>query len=125
MKIVSWNCNGVLRKKFKHISSFNADIYVIQECEDPSKTSDKAYEQWCKNHLWIGDSKNKGLGIFARPSINLELLNWSDLYRDHSVKYFLPCAVNNSFQRLGVWTHRNNSPNFGIWDNSGNTCESM
>jgi exonuclease III len=113
MKIVTWNCNGALRRKFEQLSIFDADIYVIQECEDPSNTNDKSYEEWSMNHLWIGDSKNKGLGIFAKQSINLELLDWSNLFRDHSVKHFLPCMVNNSFQLLGVWTHRNNSPNFG------------
>lgn len=113
MKIVSWNCNGALRNKFEYISSLKADIYIIQECEDPSKTNNIKYREWSSNYFWIGDSKNKGLGIFAKPSVQLKLLEWSDAYKDHSVKYFLPCMVNNSFQLLGVWTHKNNSPNFG------------
>lgn len=113
MRIVSWNCNGAFRKKFVQVSYFNADIYVIQECEDPTRTSNFDFKEWSKNHLWIGDSKNKGLGIFAKPSIELQGLSWSNIYQDHSVKYFLPCMVNNDFQLLGVWTHHNNSPNFG------------
>lgn len=113
MKIISWNCNGAFRKKFDKISDLGADIYVIQECEDPAQTSDLEYKDWSKNHLWIGDSKNKGLGIFAKPDIKLQLLDWSNKFRDHSVKYFLPCSVNDNFQLLGVWTHRNDSPNFG------------
>ena len=113
MKIISWNCNGAFRKKFDRISDLGADIYVIQECEDPARTSDKKYKEWSNNHLWIGDSKNKGLGIFAKSDIKLQLLDWSNKFRDHSVKYFLPCSVGDKFQLLGVWTHRNNSPNFG------------
>jgi len=113
MKIISWNCNGAFRKKFENISAFNADIYIIQECEDPKQTRHHEYKEWGRNHLWIGDSKNKGLGIFAQPHIELEPLGWSNNYRDHSVKYFLPCLVNGDFQLLGVWTHRNKSPNFG------------
>jgi exonuclease III len=113
MKIVSWNCNGALRRKFGDISEFNADIYVIQECEDPSKTKNEGYREWSRNHLWIGDSKNKGLGIFAKPEIVIKSLNWSNTFRDHTVKYFLPCLVNEEFQLLGVWTHSNKSPNFG------------
>ena len=113
MKIVSWNCNGAFRRKFEDISKFNADIYVIQECEDPTKTDHVSYREWSRNHLWIGDSKNKGLGIFAKPEIEIKPLNWSNAFRDHRVKYFLPCMVNEKFQLLGVWTHRNKSPNFG------------
>lgn len=113
MKIISWNCNGAFRKKFERISAFNADIYIIQECEDPKQTRHQEYREWGQNHLWIGDSKNRGLGIFAQSDINLEPLEWSNNYRDHSVKYFLPCLVNRDFQLLGVWTHRNKSPNFG------------
>ena len=37
MKIISWNCNGKFREKFKDIIEEDADIYVIQECEDPVK----------------------------------------------------------------------------------------
>ena len=113
MKIISWNCNGALRKKFHFISKLDADIYIIQECEDPARANCEEYSNWANNHLWIGDTKNKGIGIFANKEISISKLNWSNSYRDHSVKYFLPCIVNNDFQLLGVWTHKNNSPNFG------------
>ena len=113
MKIVSWNCNGAFRKKFNSLLNFNADIYIIQECENPAETNDLDYKTWAKNYLWIGDSKNKGLAIFAKADIKINLLDWSNHYKDHSVKHFLPCMVNNEFQLLAVWTHQNNSPNFG------------
>ncbi|NEM96247.1 endonuclease/exonuclease/phosphatase family protein [Pontibacter burrus] len=113
MKIVTWNCNGALRNKFQHLLEFEADIYIIQECESPEQVHHEGYAEWAKNHHWIGDSKNKGLGIFAAEHIKLELLKWSNLYTDHTVKYFLPCLVNDSFQLLAVWAHQNNSPNFG------------
>lgn len=113
MKIISWNCNGAFRKKFEHLLDENADILVIQECENPSEVKDSSYKNWAENYLWVGDNKNKGLGIFARPSIDLQLLDWSNVYKDHRVKHFLPCLINEQFQLLGVWTHQNNSPNFG------------
>lgn len=113
MKIVTWNCNGAFRNKFNSIRELDADIYIIQECEDPKRTYDAKYKGWSSNYLWIGDNKNKGLGIFAKSEIDLCPLDWSNKYKDHSVKYFLPCTVNNEFQLLAVWTHRNNSPNFG------------
>lgn len=34
MKIVSWNYNGKFSEKYKKILELNADIYVIQECEN-------------------------------------------------------------------------------------------
>ncbi|MBC7694330.1 MAG: endonuclease/exonuclease/phosphatase family protein [Burkholderiales bacterium] len=113
MKIVSWNCNGALRKKFNALMTIDADIYIIQECENPADSKDKDYKNWASNYLWIGDSKNKGLALFAKENIKLDLLDWSNNYKDHSVKYFLPCMINNDFQLLAVWTHQNNSPNFG------------
>ena len=113
MKIVSWNCNGALRNKYEALIKLEADIYIVQECEDPTKTKDEAYKKWASNHLWIGDTKNKGLGVFCKKEIDLKPLDWSNAYRDHTVKYFLPCLIDGDFQLLGVWTHKNNSPNFG------------
>ncbi len=113
MKIVTWNCNGAFRKKFENISALNADVYVIQECENPIESKDKKYQEWAVNHIWIGDNKNKGLAVFAKPEIRLERLEWTNQFRDHLVKHFLPCKINEEFNLLAVWTHRNNSPNFG------------
>jgi exonuclease III len=113
MKIISWNCNGAFRKKFHALLELNADILVIQECENPKESNDLEYKNWANNYLWIGDSKNKGLGIFAKEEINIQPLDWTNSFKDHSVKHFIPCLINNDFQLLGVWTHQNKSPNFG------------
>lgn len=113
MKIINWNCNGSFRTKFELFSKYNADILVIQECEDPAESSNKVYQKWANNYLWIGDTKNKGIGIFAKEEIQIEPLDWSAIYNGHRVKHFLPCLVNKKFTLLAVWTHKNNSPNFG------------
>ncbi len=108
LRIVTWNCNGAFRKKFENILDFNADIYIIQECENPSESGHKDYIKWAGNYLWTGDTKNKGLGIFVRPDLKLEKLNWTNQFKNHTIKHFLPCKINNDFDLLAVWTHRNN-----------------
>ncbi|MBK7038045.1 MAG: endonuclease/exonuclease/phosphatase family protein [Bacteroidetes bacterium] len=113
MKIVTWNCNGALRNKFEHLSELNADIYLIQECENPQSVKHQQYISWAGNHLWKGDNKNKGLGIFAKNKTNLELIDWSCTYKNHDVKHFLPCLINNDIQVINIWTSQNKSPNFG------------
>lgn len=116
MKIVTWNCNGAFRKKYHLIDELNADILIIQECENP-KESTKEYKNWANdNYLWIGNNKNKGLGIFAKNNHFLELLNWSDTntnYKNEKLESFLPCKINNSFILLAVWTKYANSEVFG------------
>lgn len=116
MKIVTWNCNGAFRKKYHLIDELNADILVIQECENPNE-SIKEYKNWANdNYLWIGNNKNKGLGIFVRKNHSVELLNWSDIntnYKNEKLESFLPCKINNSFILLAVWTKHANSEVFG------------
>jgi exonuclease III len=73
MKIVTWNCNGAFRNKFQHISHLEADILIIQECENPESISKKneSYHQFARNTLWCGSNNNKGLGVFASDGIAL------------------------------------------------------
>lgn len=116
MKIVSWNCNGAFRKKYHLLDIFDADILIIQECENPCESID-AYKVWSGDrYLWIGNNKSKGLGIFSRKGALLELLDWSDIninYKNEVLESFLPCRVNGSFILLGVWTKHAKSEVFG------------
>lgn len=107
MKIVSWNCNGALRNKFHELYILDADIIIIQECENPSLYKNK-YENFPYNYLWTGKNKNKGIGIFTRKDILLESLPWAK----NELEEFLPCRVNNKFNLLAVWTKQANSPTF-------------
>jgi exonuclease III len=52
MRIVTWNCNGALRKKLTEADALDADILVIQECED-SAQSTNAYRAWASDYLWV------------------------------------------------------------------------
>jgi endonuclease/exonuclease/phosphatase family metal-dependent hydrolase len=109
MRIVTWNCNGALRKKLSALLSLDADIFIVQECEDPSKCKSKEYRNWASNYLWLGANKNMGLGVFARPGIKLEA---SDL-ESEGLQSFIPCTIDHKLLLLAVWTRQANSPTFG------------
>ncbi len=110
MKIVSWNCQGGFRYKFKEIKKLNADIYVIQECTNPEDSKGTEYEDYYEfageNYFWVGDDPSeevkspKGLGIFVKSdNIDIKLLNEFD----EEYKYFIHLNVNDSFDLMGVW----------------------
>ena len=100
MKIVTWNCNGAFRKKFESLDYLNADIYIIQECGDPEQSNDRLYKNWASNFLWLGNNKNKGLGVFANKNILLTPLDWDST----GLELFIPFLVNNEYLFLAVWT---------------------
>lgn len=126
MKIVTWNCNGALRKKSSELDALNADVLIIQECEDPAEST-PAYREWAGNYLWKGLSKNKGIGIFARKNHTVTETRWHGTYqisslntqsaaacwRSDELEIFLPFTLNNEYSILGVWTKGNDAKVFG------------
>lgn len=103
MKIVTWNCCGKFREDYETIFEEDADIYVIQECENPDADYPK-YKKYKEdvgdNFKWIGDIHYKGLGIFvANDEITVECVKVSE----NKFKHFLPLKINDSFTLLGVW----------------------
>lgn len=102
MRIVSWNCNGKFREKHEIIQELDADIYVIQECENPKLTKNKKYQEFASNHLWHGISKHRGLGIFAAKDILLEDNKWES----HYLREFISAKINEDFNLLAVWARK-------------------
>lgn len=101
MKIITWNCNGKFREKFPDILEEDADIYVIQECEDPSQSKVNEYKEFAgDNYFWTGGIHYKGLGIFARDDVKLEKIQGIN----EEFKNFIALRVNDSFNLLGVWS---------------------
>ena len=99
IKIVSWNCNGKFREKFNEIVDEDADIYVIQECEDPSQSNEEEYREFAgENYFWTGHLHYKGLGIFAKEDVKLEKLDDNGEFM-----HFIPVRVNDEFNLLAVW----------------------
>lgn len=109
MRIVSWNCNGALRNKLEVLTSLNADVYIIQECENPLSHNSKVYQQWAGNFLWEGENKSRGLGVFAKKALKLERIEIDA----QGLQLFIPFKLNHNLQVLAVWTKQANSPTFG------------
>ncbi len=117
MKIVTWNCNGALRKKTEELDTLDGDVYVVQECEDPARSTD-TFKDWAGSYLWVGTSKHKGLGVFPKKGNTVQALDWFGAFKQPGVinsnsstswstaelKLFLPFTLNEEFQCLGVWT---------------------
>ena len=102
MKIVTWNCQGKFREKFELIKEENADIYVIQECENPEKSDNDIYKEFAgENFFWVGDVHHKGLGIFANKDSDVTFEKIVCL--EERFKNFIALRVNDSFNLLGVW----------------------
>lgn len=99
MKIVTWNCNGAFRRKYELIAALNADIYVIQECENPV-SSTAEYRNWAGSHLWSGKIASKGIGVFVKNGLSLCSLDWPE----HGLQQFLPVRIDNLLNLLAVWT---------------------
>lgn len=100
MNIVSWNANCKFREKYKDIAKLEADIYVIQECENPATCKDADYRTFTQNGFWVGNINYKGLMVFSpNPEIKLHLLDW----QDGDKRFFLPFRVNDEFTLVGAW----------------------
>lgn len=99
MKIVTWNCNGSLRTKYQVLlQHFQADIYIIQECENPDKTKNRDFQIFVNNYHchWVGHHKNKGLAIFSKQSLEFEKVN------AHYLRHFVPFKINDK-RVIAVW----------------------
>lgn len=101
MKIITWNANSHFSEKFPAILEEDADIYVIQECENPKIVNSKEYDEFAFNYYWVGENQYYGLGIFAKDNVKLELVDLDD----KGLRYFIPVCVNDDFNLLGVWTN--------------------
>lgn len=102
MKIVTWNCKGAYRKKHsKLIESYDPDIWIIQECENPTKLSEEKGFILSANFAWYGDNLNKGIGIFSKPGISLKIKET----HNRNYQYIIPVEVSgrNELTLFAVW----------------------
>ncbi len=73
------------RKKTSQILKINPNLLLLQECEHPQKIEDLA----STSNVWVGNNKNKGIGIFGFHNLKVELhSNYSSNYR-----YIVPIII--------------------------------
>jgi len=101
LRIVIWNCGMALHKKSEALMSLRPDIAVIPECAKPGIVQKKAAEFELSDAEWIGNWKQKGLGVFSFGDLRLEV---SPAYQD-IYELFLPVHVSGryEFNLLAVW----------------------
>jgi len=109
MKIITWNCNMAFRKKAELILSHNPDIIIIPECEEPEKILQSPISQKPTSHLWFGNNKHKGLGIFSYNGYTLKPR------RNHNPEFrtIVPITVNKDQQRFilyAIWAYNPDDP---------------
>ena len=94
--LVTWNANMAFRKKRDQVLEYDPDLSVIPECENPAKIGEwSEFSDW----VWVGDNENKGLGVFARNGISLELAD-DDV---NESQYVVPVEVDGARNLLAVW----------------------
>ena len=104
MKIITWNCNMAFRKKANIILKHDPDILVVQECEHPDKLKFSEHALKPTDLLWIGQNKNKGLGVFSYSNFRFKL------HRTHNpdLKLVAPIKVSDGtsdFILYAIWAN--------------------
>lgn len=115
MRVVSWNCAGAFRKKSEPLFSLEADVYCIQECENPEKHA-HAFEELLdgRNIIWKGtDPKgDKGVAVISRADIPISRLDWGgDELRD----FLSVSIVGTDIAVVDVWACQPYIEQFLAW----------
>lgn len=100
LRVVTWNCNMALDRKFERLLSLRPDVAIIQECASPDRGA-RGWRSACSACDWVGFNADKGLGILTFGDLTLSRgAMYSDAY-----SLYLPVAVRGRccFQVLGVW----------------------
>ena len=65
MRLVAWNCNGALHRKFEALLALEPDIAVVSECADPEVLGRKcSLPVFSAPPVWTGGNRNRGLAVF-------------------------------------------------------------
>jgi hypothetical protein len=101
LRFFVWNCNATLHKKVKPILALQPDIAVISDCANPDAVLRRAPDFKFTDAVWVGHSRNKGLGVFSFG----EILTVASTVYDPKYGLFLPVVLlgRHNLNILAVW----------------------
>jgi exonuclease III len=105
MKIITWNCNMVYRRKAKLLLTHKPDIVVVPECEHPDKLKFENGTLLPNDVFWFGKNQNKGLGVFSYSDYKFKLED----SHCQDFRTILPLTLTNKKNELNL---------FAIWANN-------
>jgi|ERR1051326_2128660 hypothetical protein len=99
MRILVWNANQALDRKWSAIEDCAPDVAVVPECAEPSRLRSS---KLAASTEWVGEKPAKGLGVFSFNEYYVARHN--SYSRDH--RLFLPVTVTGPvrFNLLAVWS---------------------
>ena len=103
MKIITWNCQMALRKKWHLIQIEKPDILIVPECEHPDKLL--GIDLKATSVFWYGTNKSKGLSVFSFGDYQLSPMN----IHNEDIKIVCPIAVTGGavdFILLAAWAQQ-------------------
>lgn len=97
-----------LHRKLPVLLELNPDLIVLPECAQPDIVREKASGDVPDSFVWIGENKQKGLGILATGDYTITL----DPVHDPSLRFIAPVRVDGprSFNLIGVWARHTKRP---------------
>ncbi|SHF17249.1 endonuclease/exonuclease/phosphatase family protein [Flavisolibacter ginsengisoli] len=104
MRIITWNCNMAFRKKADFILTYNPDILIVPECENPDKLLFSINTPKPTDVLWFGKNNSKGLAIFSYSNFRLTLLE----NHNQDLQMIIPVAVTDGqfdFNLFAIWAN--------------------
>ena len=63
MRIVAWNCNMALDRKFQRLRALEPDIAIVPEAANPKRLAQRGLDGFA--YQWLGENPNKVLGVLG------------------------------------------------------------
>jgi exodeoxyribonuclease-3 len=104
MKIVTWNANMAVRRKFTALRALDPDIAIVPECEREIPLNEGV------SFAWIGRINHKGLGVFGFGDYSITL----DPSYDKRLQWVAPIQVRgpSQFLLLAMWSYAHRATEF-------------